>query len=116
MTYKKIRVDIYGRNVWITRDIETAKGLVWKKCGHRVTDDDFACKGFTADGFGNNVVWLHEDSLAVTLAHEMAHVALNIFRTIGAVVDTNNQEPTAYLIGFLVGEALRWLEDQNGDS
>lgn len=112
MTYKKIGVDVYGRNVWVTRDIETAKRLVWRHCGHRVTDDDFCCKGFTANGLGNNVVWLHEKSWVTTLAHEMTHVALNIFNHTSANVDTNNQEPTAYLIGYLTGEAFHWLEAQ----
>lgn len=112
MTYKKIRVDVYGRDVWITRDIETAKKLVWRHCGYKVTDADFNCKGFTANGFGNNVVWLHEDSWVQTLAHEMTHVALNIFNTAGASVDTNNQEPTSYLIGYLTGAAFYWMESQ----
>jgi hypothetical protein len=110
MIYKKIRVDVYGRTVWITRDIETAKRLVWKQCGRRVTDEDFCCKGFTANGFGNNVVWLHEDSWVHTLAHEMTHVALNIFHYAGVDVDANNQEPTAYLVGYLTGAAFYWME------
>ena len=112
MNYKKISVDVYGQNVWITRDIETAKRLAWRHCGRRITDDDFCGKGLTAYGFGNSVVWLHERSWVNTLAHEMTHVALNIFNYTNANVDTNNQEPAAYLIGYLTGEAFHWLDAQ----
>lgn len=112
MTYTKIKVDVYAREVWVTRDIETAKRLAWRYCKIKITDDDFKCKGFTANGLGNNVVWLHESSWVQTLAHEMTHVALNIFHHAGASVDTNNQEPTAYLVGYLTGAAFYWLEGQ----
>ena len=37
-----------------------------------------------------------------TLAHEITHVAMGVLSTAGVVVDVENQEPLAYLIGHLV--------------
>jgi hypothetical protein len=35
------------------------------------------------------------------LAHEATHVAFETFRDIGGIADENNQEPFAYLIGWI---------------
>lgn len=36
-----------------------------------------------------------------TIAHESVHAALEIFDYVGAIVDCKNQEPFAYLVGWI---------------
>ena len=36
-----------------------------------------------------------------TITHESIHAALEVFDYVGAIVDTNNQEPFAYLCGYI---------------
>ena len=40
------------------------------------------------------------------LAHEATHVALDCFTDIDAVADANNQEPFAYLVGWVTEQLL----------
>lgn len=44
------------------------------------------------------------------LTHEAGHVALDIFKYIGAVVDYDNQEPFTYLLGW-VGKCIGLVRD-----
>lgn len=48
------------------------------------------------------LVRLHRVQGNNDLAHEATHVALELFRDIGAEVDIDNQEPFAYLVGWIV--------------
>lgn len=36
-----------------------------------------------------------------TITHEAIHAALEVFDYVGAIVDTKNQEPFAYLCGYI---------------
>ena len=50
------------------------------------------------------------------LAHEATHVAFELFRDIGAVADEDNQEPFAYLVGWVTEQLLyayRYKENKN---
>ena len=38
-----------------------------------------------------------------TIAHESVHAAMEIFRYVDAECDTENQEPFAYLVGWIAG-------------
>ena len=40
------------------------------------------------------------------LAHEAVHVAMDCLTDIGAVADANNQEPFAYLVGWVTEQLL----------
>ena len=50
------------------------------------------------------------------IAHEATHVALCIFNDVGAVVDYDNQEPLAYLIGWVFEcvDKVRRMKNDNG--
>ena len=40
------------------------------------------------------------------LAHEATHVAFELFRDIGGIADEDNQEPFAYLVGWVTEQLL----------
>lgn len=107
MLNKKFRVEPYGRDVWVVIDTEEATRLAAVKCGVFLNDGDFFANGMTIHGNGNNIVWLPDQVRYSTLAHECGHVALNIFYTAGATVDTSNQEPFTYLLGYIFGEVIK---------
>jgi hypothetical protein len=44
-----------------------------------------------------------KEMTADIIAHESAHAALEIFDYIGCVADPKNQEPFAYLVGWIAG-------------
>ena len=114
MKHVKFRVPIYHCDVWVVIDEQEASRLAAVKCG--VFTDDFTMCGAVFYGNDNNVVWLPADCRMRTMAHEAMHVVLNIFHMRGIEVDTNNQEPTTYMVGHVVGEVLRAhnkLKEQN---
>jgi hypothetical protein len=49
------------------------------------------------------------ENLIDTIAHESLHAALDMFDYVDATVDTKNQEPLAYLIGFIASCVYRTL-------
>ena len=101
--YKKIPVSVYNATVWVVTDVDEAIKLAWRVLRMVVDPDDFGnAKGLCMFSPAGDVVWLPPGSSAGTIAHECTHAALNIFRRRGVDVDLNNQEPTTYLIGYLV--------------
>ena len=55
------------------------------------------------------LVRLHRIEHKGDLAHEAVHVALETFRDIDAEVDLNNQEPFAYLVGWVTKQLYNAL-------
>lgn len=48
-----------------------------------------------------------ESGIAETISHEAAHATNQLFESIGAVVDQNNDEAQAYLLGWFVNQTTR---------
>ena len=59
-----------------------------------------------------------ECELADTIAHEADHLCNQLFKGIGATVDVNNDEPHAYLLGWIVKQItknyLKFKEKEDG--
>lgn len=51
----------------------------------------------------SNVIWFPNfyPTLNV-ICHEATHAAMDIFRDLGLFIDTDNQEPFTYLVGYIV--------------
>lgn len=49
------------------------------------------------------LIWFPEETSIdhEKVTHESVHAAMDIFRDIGADIDTDNQEPFAYLVGWI---------------
>lgn len=100
MKHIKFRTPIYNADVWVVIDEREASRLAAVKCGV-YHDDDFDMRGAVFYGNDNNVVWLPRGCGADTMAHEALHIVLNICHRRGVKVDTSNQEPVTYLMGFI---------------
>ena len=53
------------------------------------------------NGFLGSLVWIADNVDAGEVAHEAVHVAMDIMSDIGFVFDPNNQEPLAYMTGWV---------------
>lgn len=116
MKHVKIVVPIYNSWVWVVSDTEECARLCGAKLGVFLTDEDFYAQGMTVYGRDCNVIWLPVDAEVRTVVHECTHAALNIFHVKGIRCDLDNQEPLAYLMGFLtqaVVDARRKMEKAN---
>ncbi|UPU16043.1 hypothetical protein OTAKU_00540 [Serratia phage vB_SmaM-Otaku] len=101
--YKKIPVSVYNATVWVVSNTDEAIKLAWRVLRLPVDPDDFGgANGMCFFSPAGDVLWLPPGASAGTIAHECTHAALNIFRRRGIAVDLDNQEPTTYLIGYLV--------------
>jgi hypothetical protein len=47
------------------------------------------------------LVYIQSDLSIGQIAHEAVHVAVGLFKDIGAYLDPDNQEPFAYLVGWI---------------
>ena len=58
-----------------------------------------------------------DEITAENTTHESTHVAIEIFDYIGARIDANNQEPFAYLCGWVAGciEEVKQKLTENGE-
>lgn len=52
------------------------------------------------NGFLGSLVWIADNVDAGEVAHEASHVAMDIMSDMGCILDPNNQEPFAYMIGW----------------
>lgn len=107
MKHVKFIIPIYNAPVYVVSDVAECNRLAGAKCLYTGNDIDYDAKGLTINGNGNNIVWLPSECSMRTMAHEAMHVVLNIFHMRGIEVDTNNQEPTTYMVGHVVSEVLR---------
>ena len=56
------------------------------------------------DNIHGFLVWIDKNVSFNAIVHESTHVAFETFRDIGGIADEDNQEPFAYLIGWVAGQ------------
>lgn len=62
------------------------------------------------NGFTNYVVAFQGKPSASTIGHESMHVLTYIYKEHGIRLSINNDEPQAYLIGWIIGELHKFLK------
>lgn len=111
--HKRIYIGIYRTYLYVVSDVESCKKLAKSKAGIILDDSNFEVNAMTIYGNGCNIIWAPPDVEYGTLAHECTHVMMNIFHRAGVHIDYDNQEPTAYLMGYLMSEASYALQKLN---
>jgi hypothetical protein len=61
---------------------------------------------------GLNIVAFSKTITAGIIAHESLHIASDIFNSISADMDLNNQEPQCYLLEWVVEQCHKFLENE----
>lgn len=94
---------IYPRKLWIAVSKDTFSDIfedvsVWDESADAMTEtayDKINKKGGVLIRFENYDIGMNQ------ISHEAVHVAMDIFDYIGASPDLKNQEPFAYLVGWV---------------
>ena len=104
---KKISLAPYPGTVIVTRDKAEYERLHLKLFGEHDTVHH-GVQGRTAfPTRKSNGHYLVYAGPVKTLAHEFAHVCLEVFSVIAEDPRAGNQEPFCYLMGHLMGQALK---------
>ena len=111
MISKKVRIPLYGGSlfVMIAEDYEKEKKELHKDW--QPDRSDFM--GYSESNSGTYVVILNKKyirndfDLVSTIAHEADHIVSFIFKRVGIKLDLYNDEPHAYLLGYLVEQIYR---------
>lgn len=111
----EINVPIYGTEVFVTSEADECTRLAKKHCSIEMDPEDYYANGMVVYAHDTQIVWLPEQAGLRTIAHECTHVAMNMCRYKGLVIDTKNQEPFTYLMGYLVYEVNKAHTRLNND-
>lgn len=103
---------IYPRRLWVIKggSLGDIKDMFSQRDGKELDVGDYDYDALTysvmlkdTKKFGELIWFTDEKSIKQekVIMHESAHAAMDIFRDIGAEVDIDNQEPFAYLAGWI---------------
>lgn len=110
---KEVTVPLYGVQVFICSSSESADkkygaGFLYKNYGAQVTVVDNQKTGVSEVV----ITFLSPDSYnAEALTHECVHAAWRILELVGVRVSVGNQEPLAYLAGWLSRQVNNFMMD-----
>lgn len=103
---------IYPRKLWVLKggtgemikehftNTDKSELVINKEIGDEFDGMVFQVE-FKDNGFLGSLVWIADNVDAGEVAHEAVHVAMDIMSDIGFVFDPNNQEPLAYMTGWV---------------
>jgi len=98
----KIKIPLYQTSVFVFFSEEH-----WKE--HSGEDRDENCYGFCEDRkYGADIVFFEKRNS--TIAHEAVHAAWACLAVSGITVDRKNQEPLAYIVGYIVEQIYKGYE------
>jgi hypothetical protein len=106
MKRKRIKIPIYDERL-ILYKCEDFKPLEKK---YNLND----CSGYDAVTFeahGSIIIIFSENVTPAIIAHESLHAAGYIFKAISATMDIINDEPQCYLLGWVVEQCHKFLDN-----
>ena len=104
---------IYPRRVWVVRGLNQneIQDFLSLRNGDSIVFDDtegneplctvFPYIKLRENGKYGILVLISEKISVSDIAHESTHVAMEIFNDLGAIITYDNQEPFAYLVGWV---------------
>lgn len=106
MRRKRIKIPIYSGNLILykcdnLKDIEKKYNLA----------DCSDCDAITMHINGDYIVAFTDKISPGIIAHESLHVVSDLFGDIVATLDINNQEPQCYLLGWVVDQCHKFLDN-----
>ena len=118
---------VYPRKLWVAvgGDIGTLRASFCQNDGEQLDFKDIDRFSATTTavkeketGLFGELIWFpkRSDMCWDYIAHEATHAAMDIFGDIGIVPDVNNQEPLAYLIGWISDCIYNVKRGNNGKS
>ena len=124
--YFSVQMGIYPRTLFIVKGKDKRKviqdNFMARNGNDLIFDEDTttdACVWQVIERDSNLygcLVWINGNTTIETISHEATHVAFETFRDIGGVADEDNQEPFAYLVGWVakqIKNALNYKKFKN---
>lgn len=110
MIKKKFKIPLYHGEVTIIQCEDVEKE--GEKYGMKNLLGFEACvfRDFGKDGYMRYVMMFEEGTTFKIVAHESLHLVNNIFHDRGIIHETDNDEPAAYLLGWVVEKCSKILE------
>ncbi len=112
MRTKTKKIPLYHADLIIVQDDDAQKIL--DKYNIRFNIHGFGAATFrshTKSGYDRYVIaFNNEDISASLIAHEAFHVVTYLFEDKQIRIENNNDEPAAYLLGWIVGECHKFLK------
>lgn len=112
---KKIRVDIYGQDIYIFNGMDDLNRWVKRNPVHHEEDfgDFHGAAGFAGvmvmeDGTGRFFMCINDADI-ITVCHESTHLAYQILHAVGVEHSVDNHEALAYLQHYIFGESAKKL-------
>ena len=126
IAYFSVPMNIYPRILYIAKG-KDKKGVIQNNFTARnlsdlIFDEDTTTDACTWEVIERNsnthgfLVWLYNNINTDVIAHESTHIAFETFRDIGGIADEDNQEPFAYLVGWVakqIKNALNYKKFKN---
>lgn len=82
-----------------------------KKYNTNIAAEDYIGVAVNKKGSSTYVIGLKEFEFEF-IAHEAVHIVNYIYRNCGIHLDVKNDEPQAYLTGWVVSEVVKFLKEQ----
>lgn len=110
MKIKTIKIPIYFDNLSIvfTDDFKKVDKMLKTKIGNNKYDGVFFCK---KDEY---IIAIKKIEWSI-IAHEVVHLVNEIFLKCGIQLDRVNDEPQAYLTGWVINEIDKFLKEISND-
>jgi hypothetical protein len=105
---KKIPISIYFQNL-IIHKVDTYVE-VNKKYGNDIPEGVYSAVVFRIDK--NTTVMAIEDIDYGIIAHEVVHLVNSVFKEVGIQLDLDNDEPQAYLTGYIMKQICNFLDNE----
>ncbi len=117
MKQKKIKIPLYGGNIYVyIGEREEFAELLYKKVGVDFSSDvhsgcDGLCFELTNPEGGSFIgMWFPQDAPNGVIVHECLHATWYVNRYFGVNVDADNNEPQAYLLQYLVEQMEKLMK------
>ncbi|WP_374440543.1 hypothetical protein [Epilithonimonas sp.] len=108
MKTKKINIPIYYGTLILIKDEDFT--AVNKKYNHNIPESYGAVSFENKEAKNFEYVVVMVNTNISLIAHEAVHICNFIFKNVGIELDRNNDEPQAYLVGWIVDEIEKFLK------
>lgn len=113
MRRKKVKIPIYFGELVIYKVEDW--NFVNKEFGFELDKGYDGAFWYTQDNSGTDKfhIAFKDNPSESIVAHEVVHLVNEIYKTRHMSLDFNNDEPQAYLTGWVVGEVHKFLKDES---
>lgn len=109
MKVKKKKLPLYVGNLLIVQ-LEEGEDISLINKKYNISEDITDYDAITLQEGTNFIICFSESTTIPTIAHECLHVVSFVFNYCSINYDVYNDEPAAYLLGWLVEECLKTVK------